>query len=71
MEALLREQKLEAADCVMIGNDWRSDMAVAAKCGVDGVFLNTDRYYESEIRAGLPKGRFTVIHSGQITELLN
>ncbi len=70
LEALLREQKLDAADCVMIGNDWRSDMAVAAKCGVDGIFLNTDHYRESEIRAGLPKGRFSVIQSGDIGELL-
>lgn len=70
METMLREQNLRAEDCVMIGNDWRSDMAVAAKCGVDGIFLNTDHYRESEIRAGLPKGRFTVIQSGDIGELL-
>ena len=71
MEALLREQDLRPEDCVMIGNDWRSDMVVAAKCGVDGIFLNTDHYLESEIRAGLPKGRFSVIQSGQISELLS
>lgn len=70
METLLREQRLDAADCVMIGNDWRSDMAIAAKCGVDGIFLNTDHYRDTEIRAGLPKGRFTVIQSGDIGELL-
>ena len=71
MQALLREHSLRPEDCVMIGNDWRSDMAVAAKCGVDGIFLNTDRYRESEIRAGLPKGRFQVIASGNIAELLD
>lgn len=70
LQALLKEQKLDPATCVMIGNDWRSDMAIAAKCGVDGIFLNTDRYRESEIRAGLPKGRFSVIQSGDIGELL-
>lgn len=70
LEALLREQRLQPESCVMIGNDWRSDMAIAAKCGVDGIFLNTDRYTEGQIRAGLPKGRFRVIQSGSIAELL-
>ena len=70
LEALLREQNLKAEDCVMIGNDWNSDMAIAARCGVDGIFLNTDRYTEAQIRAGLPKGKFRVIQSGSIAELL-
>ena len=70
LQKLLDEQRLAPEDCVMIGNDWRSDMAIAAKCGVDGIFLNTDHYREAEIRAGLPKGRFRVIQSGDIVELL-
>ena len=70
LQRLLDEQRLKAEDCVMIGNDWRSDMSIAAKCGVDGIFLNTDHYREAEIRAGLPKGRFRVIQSGDIAELL-
>lgn len=70
LEVLLREQRLQPADCVVIGNDWRSDMSIAAKCGVDGIFLNTDHYREDEIRSGLPKGRFKVIQSGQIAELI-
>lgn len=70
MEKLLREQRLDPADCVMIGNDWSSDMVMAAKCGVDGIFLNTGHFTESEIRAGLPKGRFRVIQSGDVSELL-
>ena len=71
MQKLMEEQHLAADDCVMVGNDWRSDMAVAAKCGVDGIFLNTGRYREAEIRAGLPKGRFHVIQSGDIAELIS
>ena len=71
MRKLLDEQHLAADDCVMVGNDWRSDMAVAAKCGMDGIFLNTGRYREAEIRAGLPKGRFHVIQSGDIAELIS
>ena len=71
LQTLLREQNLKAEDCVMIGNDWRSDMGIAAKCGVDGIFLNTDRYTEAQIRAGLPKGKFRVIQSGSIAEMLN
>lgn len=70
LQLLLDEHRLDPSDCVMIGNDWRTDMTIAAKCGVDGIFLNTDRYQEAEIRAGLPKGRFSVILSGQLTELL-
>ena len=70
MEKLIREQRLDPTECVMIGNDWHSDMTMAAKCGVDGIFLNTGRYTEAEIRAGLPKGRFRVIQSGDIAELL-
>lgn len=70
LQLLLDEHRLDPADCVMVGNDWRSDMTVAAKCDVDGIFLNTGRYQEAEIRAGLPKGRFSVILSGQLTELL-
>lgn len=71
MEKLLTDHQLDPSRCVMIGNDWNSDMALAAKCGVDGVFLNSDHYRESEIRAGLPKGRFSVIQSGNIIELLS
>ena len=70
LKKLLSEQRLDPADCVLIGNDWRSDMSVAAQCGVDGIYLNTDRHSEAEIRAGLPKGRFRVIQSGDIAELL-
>ncbi len=71
LQKLLDEQRLDPADCVLVGNDWRSDMTVAAKCGVDGIFLNTGHYREEEIRAGLPKGRFRVIQSGDIAELLS
>lgn len=71
LEKLLLEQRLDPADCVLVGNDWKSDMAIAAKCGVDGIFLNTGRFLESEIRAGLPKGRFQVVMSGNIADILN
>ena len=70
LEALLKEKKLAPDACVMVGNDWQSDMTVAAKCGVDGIFLNTGRFTEEQIRAGLPKGRFRVIQSGDLAELL-
>jgi putative hydrolase of the HAD superfamily len=39
MRLLLTEEGLDPADCVMIGNEMESDMAVAAACGVDGFYL--------------------------------
>lgn len=70
-EYLLNEQGLEKKKTVLVGNDWSSDMLIAAKCGVDGIFLNTGHYSEPEIRAGLPKGRFHIIRTGDLSELLN
>lgn len=41
LEALLREQKLDRRDCLMIGNDPETDLGVAAACGVDALLLDT------------------------------
>ena len=71
LERLLQEQRLDKKETVLVGNDWFSDMALAAKCGIDGIFVNTGHYTEAEIRAGLPKGRITIIRSDDLSELLN
>ena len=42
MRSLLDEEGLDPADCLMIGNERESDMAVAAACGVDGFYLEED-----------------------------
>ncbi|MCR5665142.1 MAG: HAD family hydrolase [Oscillospiraceae bacterium] len=70
LEKLLREQGLDREDCVMVGNDWSSDMLVAASCGVDGVYLNTGGHSEAEIRKKLPEGRFELLLSGDLAGLL-
>lgn len=42
MKDLLAAYDLDPEECVMIGNEYGSDMRIAAECGVDGIFLNTD-----------------------------
>ncbi|MGN1024295.1 MAG: HAD family hydrolase [Lachnospiraceae bacterium] len=41
MEQLLAKQHLVREECLMIGNELDTDMAIAARCGVRGLFLNT------------------------------
>jgi putative hydrolase of the HAD superfamily len=41
LEALLREESLDPRETAFIGNEMRSDMALALRCGVDGLYLNT------------------------------
>lgn len=43
MELLLEEQHLDPGGCLMIGNELNTDMEIAARCGIRGVFLNTYR----------------------------
>ena len=50
----------------MIGNDFASDMRVAASCGVEGIFLNSDGYSEEELFRNVrrfPRGTVKVINS--------
>jgi len=78
MEMLLEENKLDKNESVMIGNDFQSDIGIAASCGVDSIFLNTDGLSESEMDARLD--RFItekykdymprIITSGDIGEIL-
>lgn len=44
MRILLDTEKLKTDECVMIGNDFFSDISVAEACGVKSIFLNTDGY---------------------------
>lgn len=41
LETLLREQGLRRGDCLMIGNDPQTDLAIAAACGVDGLLFDS------------------------------
>ena len=51
MEKLLDEQGLNKEECVMVGNDLDSDMELAAKCGMDGILLNTFPYSKKDLAA--------------------
>ena len=80
IQMLLDEQKLHPAETVMVGNDFQSDIGSAAACGIQGVFINTDKLSVTEMRARLsrlpvnPDGsrcRPEIIASGDIQELLH
>ena len=55
MEGLIAEYGIEKRGAVMIGNDPYADMGAAAACGVDGVWVNSDRRgeYEKEVFRGM------------------
>jgi len=44
MRILLDTEKLETEECVMIGNDFDTDIAVAEACDMQSIFLNTSEY---------------------------
>ncbi|MBP5788312.1 MAG: HAD family hydrolase [Kiritimatiellae bacterium] len=41
LAALLQRDNLLPRDTVFVGNEMRSDMAIALRCGIDAVYLNT------------------------------
>lgn len=41
LDALLRDEGLDPRDTAFVGNEMRSDMALALRCGVQGIYLNT------------------------------
>lgn len=79
MKRLLDEQKITASGSVMIGNDFQSDIGVAAACKVDSIFLNTDGLSKLEMQArlsrvtdGYYKGyKPEIVESGDITRILD
>ncbi len=44
MEALIGKHGLEKEECLMIGNEEESDVAVAARCGVDSLLVKDGDY---------------------------
>jgi putative hydrolase of the HAD superfamily len=79
MKKLLDEQQITASSAVMIGNDFQSDIGIAAACKVDSIFLNTDGLSQLEMRARLSrvtddyyKGyKPEIVMSGDIREILD
>ena len=41
LDALLRRENLDPGDTVVVGNEMRSDMAIAVRCGTAAVFLDS------------------------------
>ena len=52
MRELLEKHRLDPDESVMVGNEIRSDIVMAARCGVNGILVNHDGYSEQEIRDG-------------------
>ncbi len=48
LEKVLEKYQLKKEETVMIGNDYYSDMAIAAKVGIDGIYLNTFQWKEEQ-----------------------
>jgi putative hydrolase of the HAD superfamily len=74
---LLEDQRLSAKDCVMVGNDFFSDMGSAAAAGMDGILVNTFHWDQPTMdRAaqqvyGLDPSRLRVIADGDLGRILN
>jgi putative hydrolase of the HAD superfamily len=80
LDALLRDEGLDPRDTAFVGNEMRSDMTLAVRCGVQGIFLNTGGMPEEALReeaarlvsdegtgdAGMP----LLVASGRLREIL-
>lgn len=49
MERLIADEGLDIQESVMVGNEFQSDMAIAMRCGMDGIYLNTSSYTKKQI----------------------
>ena len=60
LEGLMTEYGVDRRRAVMVGNDWHADMGVAAACGVDGMWVNSDRRseHEKEVFRGMIRERY-------------
>ncbi len=73
LEKLIRQQGLKREETVMVGNEPRADMGMAALCGIRGILFNSAGLEEKEIRqqifkvagdkTGLFLGSMKTIHS--------
>jgi len=78
METLLKKHDLKKEDCIMVGNDYRSDILIALRNDMDSVFLNTFAYdkkkREEELKEIQKENKdYTpyVIEDGDILHLLD
>jgi putative hydrolase of the HAD superfamily len=77
LKNLLKEYHLDGKESVMVGNDFLSDVGIARACHVDSIFLNTDRFSDTELKKRLKaakqngEGAITIFADGKITHLLD
>ncbi|MBR3154146.1 MAG: HAD family hydrolase [Lachnospiraceae bacterium] len=57
MRELLLKHQLDPVESVMIGNEMRSDIVMAARCGVNAILVNHDGYKGVEIAAGFEEAK--------------
>lgn len=80
MKGLLEKHGLKKEESVMVGNDYESDIGIAASCGLDSIFLNTFKLSAEEREKRLSEMRdrtgaegyepvLTVV-SGDVSEIL-
>ncbi len=80
LQILLDEEALDPSQTVMVGNEISSDVAVAIRCGVHGIYLNTAGWSINKAEKTIEKLRkeentdsrinTDIIVSGRISELL-
>ncbi len=76
MEKLLETYHIDRQSAVMIGNEVRSDILTAYRCGVDSVYLNTSSLSDREIRKQMrdyindPAYKPVIIKDGRLSHLL-
>ena len=81
MELLVKKEKLDPIESVMVGNEFKCDIAVALRYGMDSIYLNTGSYTKNEIdkewRTWMKKEDKSmgdaphIVMSGDIAEILN
>lgn len=75
MEILLEQEGLRREECIMVGNDFTSDIPVAMASGMPSIFLNTDHHPRSYLQRNIRALRKTgyaprVIEDGDIQHLI-
>lgn len=80
METLIKNEGLNKDECVMVGNELRADSAIALKCGMDSIILNTSFRNKEDIEKerkalvkqikGADKHVPAIVMSGDIAEIL-
>lgn len=76
MEKLIKEFDIDRESAVMVGNEMKCDMGIAAACGLPGVFLNTFGWSDKKIEEEMKKINVTtknvrVVADGDIAHLLD